>query len=78
LDANFNIFLPVKSNQEKVPVLVWLSGLTCTEDNGCVSSAILLLVAYTMIERKKGLSSGTPRPMALHFSFPIPLLAELE
>jgi S-formylglutathione hydrolase len=30
-NMNFAIFLPTKSNSTKVPVLYWLSGLTCTE-----------------------------------------------
>ncbi|KAL4069763.1 Alpha/Beta hydrolase protein [Scleroderma yunnanense] len=34
LNARFNLFLPVNAAQEKVPVLVYLGGLTCTEDNG--------------------------------------------
>ncbi|KAF9056546.1 esterase D [Panaeolus papilionaceus] len=34
LDAQFNLFLPKSSTDAKVPVLVYLSGLTCTEDNG--------------------------------------------
>jgi S-formylglutathione hydrolase len=34
LDANFNIFLPANSVRGKVPVLFYLAGLTCTEDNG--------------------------------------------
>ena len=29
----FAIFLPPKANEEKVPVLYWLSGLTCTDEN---------------------------------------------
>lgn len=29
----FAIFLPSKSNSDRVPVLYWLSGLTCTEQN---------------------------------------------
>lgn len=34
LDANFNIFLPVQAIKgTNVPVLFYLSGLTCTEDN---------------------------------------------
>lgn len=32
-DMNFAIFLPSKSNSAKVPVLYFLSGLTCTEQN---------------------------------------------
>ncbi|PPQ62993.1 hypothetical protein CVT24_006099 [Panaeolus cyanescens] len=34
LDAQFNLFLPKNPTGAKVPVLVYLSGLTCTEDNG--------------------------------------------
>jgi S-formylglutathione hydrolase len=36
LDALFNLFLPFNTTQGKVPVLIYLSGLTCTEDNGYV------------------------------------------
>ena len=37
LDAQFNLFLPANaSNEGKVPLLTYLSGLTCTEDNACV------------------------------------------
>ncbi|CAK5279995.1 unnamed protein product [Mycena citricolor] len=35
LDANFNVFLPPQSlSGTRVPLLVYLAGLTCTEDNG--------------------------------------------
>lgn len=35
LDANLNVFLPPgASDSNKVPVLYYLAGLTCTEDNG--------------------------------------------
>ncbi len=30
---NFSIFLPAEAESEKVPVLYWLSGLTCTDEN---------------------------------------------
>ncbi|KAI6136485.1 carbohydrate esterase family 1 protein [Pisolithus sp. B1] len=33
LDAKFNVFLPSSSANSKVPVLIYLGGLTCTEDN---------------------------------------------
>ncbi|KAI6007155.1 carbohydrate esterase family 1 protein [Pisolithus albus] len=33
LDAKFNVFLPSSSAHGKVPVLMYLGGLTCTEDN---------------------------------------------
>lgn len=32
--TQFNLFLPANAAQGKVPVLVYLAGLTCTEDNG--------------------------------------------
>ena len=32
-DMNFSIFLPPQAEQQKVPVLFWLSGLTCTDEN---------------------------------------------
>lgn len=37
LDANFNLFIPANAATSPVPVLVYLSGLTCTEDNACAS-----------------------------------------
>ncbi|EMD41944.1 carbohydrate esterase family 1 protein [Gelatoporia subvermispora B] len=33
LFANFNLFLPANASKGKVPLLTYLSGLTCTEDN---------------------------------------------
>jgi len=41
LNANFNLFLPGNAAQGKVPVLVYLSGLTCTEDNGAQKGGFL-------------------------------------
>jgi S-formylglutathione hydrolase len=41
LDANFNLFLPPQSKESKVPVLVYLAGLTCTEDNGAQKGGFL-------------------------------------
>jgi len=32
-DMTFSIFLPPRAEQGKVPVLYWLSGLTCTDEN---------------------------------------------
>lgn len=32
--TQFNLFLPANAAQGKVPVLIYLAGLTCTEDNG--------------------------------------------
>ena len=33
-DAHFNLFIPPNASNHKVPVLIYLAGLTCTEDNG--------------------------------------------
>ncbi|KAJ8083799.1 hypothetical protein AAF712_000718 [Marasmius tenuissimus] len=42
LEANFNLFLPPNASAtNKVPVLVYLSGLTCTEDNGAQKGSFL-------------------------------------
>ena len=32
-EMNFSIYLPPQAEQEKVPVLYWLSGLTCSDEN---------------------------------------------
>lgn len=32
-DMTFSVYLPPKAEQEKVPAVYWLSGLTCTDDN---------------------------------------------
>lgn len=32
-DMHFSVFLPPQAEREKVPVLYWLSGLTCTDEN---------------------------------------------
>ncbi|KAG6832509.1 hypothetical protein H0H92_000138 [Tricholoma furcatifolium] len=41
LEARFNLFLPPNAAHGKVPVLVYLAGLTCTEDNGAQKGAFL-------------------------------------
>ncbi|KAK0208190.1 carbohydrate esterase family 1 protein [Desarmillaria ectypa] len=42
LFANFNLFIPPNASETtKVPVLVYLSGLTCTEDNGAQKGSFL-------------------------------------
>ncbi|KAI0048340.1 carbohydrate esterase family 1 protein [Auriscalpium vulgare] len=41
LDTNFNLFLPGKASGGNVPVLVYLAGLTCTEDNGAQKGSFL-------------------------------------
>jgi S-formylglutathione hydrolase len=32
-EMNFSIFLPVEAEHSEVPILYWLSGLTCTDEN---------------------------------------------
>ena len=32
-DMQFSVFMPPTAEQNKVPVLYWLSGLTCTDQN---------------------------------------------
>ena len=32
-DMNFSVFLPPAAQQGSVPVIYWLSGLTCTDEN---------------------------------------------
>lgn len=32
-DMTFSVFLPPQARHEEVPVIYWLSGLTCTDDN---------------------------------------------
>ncbi|KAF5388496.1 hypothetical protein D9757_004579 [Collybiopsis confluens] len=42
LSANFNLFLPPNASPStKVPVLIYLAGLTCTEDNGAQKGSFL-------------------------------------
>ncbi|GBE77809.1 carbohydrate esterase family 1 protein [Sparassis latifolia] len=41
LNANFNLFLPANAANAKVPLLIYLSGLTCTEDNGAQKGGFL-------------------------------------
>ncbi|KAJ3808768.1 carbohydrate esterase family 1 protein [Lentinula aff. lateritia] len=43
LPANFNLFVPTNASiPNKVPVLVYLAGLTCTEDNGSAQKGSFL------------------------------------
>jgi len=39
-DMSLNLYLPPQSSSRKVPVLFWLSGLTCTGDN-CAEKGFL-------------------------------------
>ncbi|KAF8632989.1 hypothetical protein AX15_001586 [Amanita polypyramis BW_CC] len=41
LDAKFNLYLPPQADRKKVPILTYLAGLTCTEDNGAQKGGFL-------------------------------------
>ncbi|KDR85378.1 hypothetical protein GALMADRAFT_234219 [Galerina marginata CBS 339.88] len=45
LDAHFNLFLPFSKSVSKVPVLVYLAGLTCTEDTGAQKGGFFSVAA---------------------------------
>ncbi|PPQ64492.1 hypothetical protein CVT26_002031 [Gymnopilus dilepis] len=45
LDAHFNLFLPFSKDGSKAPVLVYLAGLTCTEDTGAQKGGFLGVAA---------------------------------
>jgi S-formylglutathione hydrolase len=44
-EMRFAIFLPPQASQQKVPVLYWLSGLTCTEENFIVKAGAQRIAA---------------------------------
>lgn len=37
-DMRFGVFLPPQASSRRVPLLYWLSGLTCTEENFIVKA----------------------------------------
>jgi S-formylglutathione hydrolase len=44
-DMIFGIFLPPQAREKKVPVLYWLSGLTCTDENFMIKSGAQRIAA---------------------------------
>jgi len=50
---NFGVYLPPKAATEKLPVLYWLSGLTCTEQN--FSERLSILVGEVDASTAKGI-----------------------
>jgi S-formylglutathione hydrolase len=44
-DMIFGIFLPPQASQQPVPVLYWLSGLTCTDENFMIKSGAQRIAA---------------------------------
>lgn len=45
-DMTFAIYLPPQAKHKAVPVLYWLSGLTCNDENFCQKSGALKHAAY--------------------------------
>ena len=37
-EMTFSVYLPAQAQDDKVPALYWLSGLTCTDDNARVKA----------------------------------------
>jgi S-formylglutathione hydrolase len=44
-DMRFSVFIPPQAKDSKVPVLYWLSGLTCTEENFTVKAGAQRMAA---------------------------------
>ena len=78
LITSFNLFLPDEAANEKVPVLVYLAGLTCTEDTGYETSIASTSRSgnHTFAGVKKAASFVTPPHTELHSSFRTPPRAE--
>ena len=58
-DMNLSIYLPETANKEKVLVVYWLSGLTCTDENftfkaGAQRAAAELDIALVMPDTSPG------------------------
>jgi len=66
-EMRFSIFLPEKSEYEKLPVLYWLSGLTCSEDIFMIKAGAqkwaselgMILVAPDTSARNTGIAGAT-------------------
>lgn len=65
-EMRFSVFIPEIARKEKRPVLYWLSGLTCTEENFMVKSGVqeyaakhgLVVVAADTSPRGEGVAKG--------------------
>jgi S-formylglutathione hydrolase len=72
LSACFNLFLPAKAANGKVPVLFYLAGLTCTEDNGyaglTAKSDVIPHIFYHSALRKGVFSVLQPKRASRSFS----------
>ena len=45
-EMRFGVFLPPQANTSRVPVMYWLSGLTCTEENFIVKAGAQRIAAH--------------------------------
>lgn len=71
LDARFNLFLPPSAVNGKVPILYYLSGLTCTEDNGYVAyHRLVILLADHAGSAQKGAFLGPASQEGIAILFP--------
>ncbi|GLD74120.1 S-formylglutathione hydrolase isoform X1 [Lates japonicus] len=61
----FAIYLPPKAETDKCPVMYWLSGLTCTEQNFITKAGVSSLLQSTTQVR-------SPGPSAFGFTKPVP------
>lgn len=76
-EMRFSIFLPEKAQKEKCPVLYWLSGLTCTEENFMVKSGVqehaarygVIVVAPDTSPRGEGVAKGDSWDLGLGAGF---------
>lgn len=76
-EMHFSIFLPSRSKKEKCPVLYWLSGLTCTEENFMVKAGAqehaekhgLIIVAPDTSPRGEGIAKGDSWDLGLGAGF---------
>ncbi|MGE3924473.1 MAG: alpha/beta hydrolase-fold protein, partial [Lautropia sp.] len=60
----FGVYLPPQAAERRVPVLYWLSGLTCTEENFVVKAGALRAAA------ELGVAIITPDPSPRGLGYP--------
>jgi S-formylglutathione hydrolase len=76
-DMRFSVFRPPQSQSRRVPVLYWLSGLTCTEENFMAKAGAqrlaakhgLMLVAPDTSPRGPGVAEGDSWDLGLGAGF---------
>lgn len=64
----FGVYIPTKAEKEKVPLLIFLSGLTCTEQNFITKSGVQRLASeYGFIVANPDTSPRRRRTSMLFF-----------